>query len=200
VEFREVVRRRRMVRSFEPRPIPPQVVDRVVRTTLRGPSAGFTQGTELLVLDAPDQLARFWGAVSPDRGFDRAGWPGVYNAPLVVVPFAHKAAYLARYAEPDKGWTGPNGLPDERRWPVPFWYVDAAFAAMLALLAAVDESLGALFFGIRDPAALRAAFGVPDAFDPIGAIAIGYPAPDRPSRSLRRGRRPLDEVVHRGSW
>jgi nitroreductase len=66
----------------------------------------------------------------------------------------------------------------------------------------VDEGLGACFFGIP-PQRLgdyRAAFGVPDAFTPVGAITVGYPAPDRRSPSLRRGRRPADEVVHRGRW
>ena len=196
MEFQEVVRRRRMMRSFSPVPVPPEARERILANALRGPSAGFTQGTELLVLEGEEQLARFWAAVSPDRGFERSGWPGVYRAPLVLVPFAHKDAYLDRYAEPDKGWRDR----DEARWPAPFWHVDAAFGAMLALLTVVDLGLGALFFGVRDPAALRAAFGVPDGLDPIGAIAIGYPAPDRPSSSLKRGRRAIDEVVHRGEW
>src|SRR5207247_579624 len=121
-----------MVRNFEDRPIAPDVVDRILGNSLRGPSAGFSQGFELLVVDAADQRDRFWSAVSPDRGFDTMGWPGVYNAPLIIVPFAHKQAYLDRYAEPDKGW----GDRDERRWPIPYWYVDTGFAALLALLTA----------------------------------------------------------------
>lgn len=185
-----------MVRSFEARPVPPEVVERIVANAQRGPSAGFTQGTEWLVLQEPDRVACFWAAVSPDAGFTRAGWSGVYRAPVILVPFARKQAYLDRYAEADKGWTDR----DEGRWPVPFWYVDAAFGALLALLTVVDQGLGALFFGVRDPAALRAAFGVPDGCEPIGAIAIGYAAPDRPSRSLARGRRPEREVIHRGTW
>jgi nitroreductase len=75
-------------------------------------------------------------------------------------------------------------------------------AALLILQTAVDLGLGALFFGIFPArmAAFRAAFGVPDAYTPIGAITIGHPAPDTPSPSLRRGRRPASDVVHRGSW
>ena len=63
---------------------------------------------------------------------------------------------------------------------------------MAMLLTAVDEGLGALFFGIFERAGrtLRAAFGIPDDFHPIGAVALGWPAPDEPSPSLRRGRRP----------
>ena len=88
-------------------------------------------------------------------------------------------------------------------WPVPYWYVDTAFAAMVALLAAVDEGLGALFFGqFEHEAAVQAALGIPADRRPVGTIALGYAAPadDRPSRSAARPRRPLDDVVHRGHW
>jgi nitroreductase len=70
------------------------------------------------------------------------------------------------------------------------------------LLTAVDAGLGALFFGIQpehiDP--VKAEFGIPAAYHPIGAITIGHAAPDTPSPSLARGRRGLDQVVHRGGW
>jgi len=70
----------------------------------------------------------------------------------------------------------------------------------LMVLTAVDLGLGALFFGVFEVSRFRAAFGVPDAYTPVGAVAIGYPLPDEPSPSLERGRRPLDAVVHRGRW
>ena len=75
-------------------------------------------------------------------------------------------------------------------------------AALLMLLTAVDEGLGACFFGVRPDAhdAVRAAFGVPAAYTPVGVVSVGYRAADRPSPSLRRGRRGLDQVVHRGRW
>jgi nitroreductase len=196
MELQDVIRRRRMVRNFEDRPIPPEALARILDNARRGPSAGFSQGFEFVVFEGPEETSRFWQAVSPEQGFERAGWPGVYRAPAVIVPLAHKQAYLDRYAEADKGWTDRA----ESRWPVPYWYIDTAFATLLALLTAVDAGLGALFFGISDAAAFRAAFAVPDAYDPIGAIALGYPAPDRPSMSLRRGRRPAARIVHRGGW
>jgi nitroreductase len=85
---------------------------------------------------------------------------------------------------------------------VPYWDVDAGFAALLMLLTAVDAGLGALFFGIFPPHVepFRSSFGVPGAYNPVGAVAIGWPAADEPSPSLRRGRRPPEEVVHRGRW
>ncbi len=196
MEFREVVRRRRMVRNFADRPLPDGALDRILDVGLRAPSAGFTQGWAFLVCEGADQTRRFWDAVFPAERRDGFRWPGLFRAPAIVVPLSHMDAYLDRYAEPDKGWTDR----DPERWPVPYWHVDTGFAALLMLLAAVDEGLGALFFGVWDQDAFKAAFGVPEAYTPIGAIAIGHPAPDEPSSSLRRGRRGIEDVVHRGRW
>jgi nitroreductase len=196
VEFDEVVRRRRMVRNFDDRPVPPDVVERILANAQRAPSAGFSQGWAFLVLSTRGETGRFWAATFTDDARATFRWPGLFDAPLIVVPLSHKQAYLDRYAEPDKGWTDR----DEHRWPVPYWDIDTGFAAMLILLTAVDAGLGALFFGIFDPAAFRAAFDVPEAYTPIGALAIGWPRPDEPSPSLRRGRRPAADVIHRGRW
>jgi nitroreductase len=197
VDFAEVVRRRRMVRNFDDRPLAVDVVQRLVTTATRAPSAGFAQGVDLLVLEGREQTDRFWDASPPPAGDRaRAMRPGVLRAPLVIVVLSSEQAYRVRYGEPDKAWSGLADGP----WPVPFWHVDAAFAAMLLLLAAVDEGLGALFFGVSDPAGVRAAFGVPDEHHPVGAVAIGHPRPDRPSPSLDRGRRPPADGVHRGAW
>ncbi|MBO4205083.1 nitroreductase family protein [Micromonospora echinofusca] len=199
MEFREVVRRRRMVRNYDPdRPVPAEVVQRLLDHAVRAPSAGFAQGWGFLVLESAEDRERFWAAASPG-GSGRQRWlEGMRRAPLIVVPHANRATYLERYAEPDKGWADRS--PD--RWPVPYWYVDTGFAALLMLLTAVDEGLGACFFGIppQRTGAYREAFGVPEDFLPIGALTIGYRAPDQRSPSLRRGRRPVDQVVHRGRW
>jgi nitroreductase len=198
MELRQAIRRRRMVRNFEDRPVPPEALERILDHARRAPSAGHTQGFAFLALVGPEQVGRFWDCTFPSEE-GRAGfrWPGLFRAPVIILPCASKEAYLDRYAEADKGWTDR----DEARWPVPYWDIDCGMATMAMLLTAVDEGLGALFFGIFDGLAeLRAAFGIPDEFHPIGAVALGWPAPDEPSPSLRRGRRPEHEVIHHGRW
>jgi nitroreductase len=206
MHFQDVVAGRRMVRSFDPQPLPAEVVDRIVANALRGPSAGFTQATELLVLEGAAETERFWNAsFASDEARDRFRWPGLFQAPLLVVAFANGDAYRRRYGEPDKArarrtWPGPEDAGAGPA-PVPYWFVDAGFAAMLMLLTAVDAGVGALFFVVADPDHVRATFGVPDGFEPVGALAVGYPAADdRPSGSVERRRRSADEVVHRGRW
>jgi nitroreductase len=196
MEFSDVVRKRKMVRAFEDRPVPESALDRILRNALRGPSAGFSQGFEFLVLEGKEQTARYWAAtIDPDRDHVFP-WPDLLKAPVLVVCLSHKLAYLRRYAEPDKGWTDM----DEARWPVPYWDIDTGMAAMLMLLTAVDEGLGACFFGApRDH--VRAAFGIPEEYTPIGTIAIGYAAQhDRPSRSVPGRRRAATSSLHRGRW
>jgi nitroreductase len=197
MEFADAVRRRRMVRNFEDRPVPADALERILDHARRAPSAGHTQGFAFLVLEGPEQVGRFWDCTFPREERDGFRWSGLFRAPVVIVPCSSKDAYLDRYAEPDKGWTDR----DEARWPVPYWDIDCGMATMAILLTAVDEGLGALFFGIFDGLpALREAFGIPEAFHPIGAVALGWPAPDEKSPSLRRGRRPEGEVIHRGRW
>ncbi len=200
MEFQDVVRRRRMVRSYTDDPVDRAVVDRALANATRAPSAGFSQGWGFLVLDTPDDVHHYWEATT-DSLEDPDRWlRGMMRAPVLVVPCSSKAAYLRRYAEPDKGWTDE----DEARWPVPFWHMDAAMASLLVLLTAVDEGLGACFFGIP-PAkvgAVRAGFGIPPEFDPVGAITLGHPdrAGGAAGSPSRRPRKDQSEVVHRGRW
>ena len=157
MEFSEVVRRRRMVRSFTSAPVAAEALERVMAAARRAPSAGGAAALSLLVVD---DTPRFWKAAWPTR----ADPPSV---PVVVVPFTDEAAYRARYAAPDKAEAAME------RWPAPYWEVDASFASMLLLLAAVDEGLGAWFFGFDVPA-VRREFGVPSTFAAVGAVALGY--------------------------
>jgi nitroreductase len=208
MEFAEVVRRRRMVRHYDPeRPVPPEVVDRIVRQGLRAPSAGFSQGWGFLVLTEPADRDRYWSSTTEGDLGDAvtdAAWKGEWltrmrTAPVLIVCLANKSVYLDRYAQPDKGWTDR----DESHWPVPYWDIDTGFAALLMHLGAVDEGLGSCFFGlpVTRVRSFKDAFGVPDEFNPIGTLSVGYrAATDKRSPSLKRGHRPVDEVVHHGRW
>jgi nitroreductase len=200
MEFREVVRRRRMVRRYADRPVDPAVLERALEHALHGPSAGFTQGVALLVLDQPDDVRRFWEATG-GAGADSSWLDGMRTAPVVVVPLTSREAYLDRYALPDKGWADR----DASRWPVPWWYVDAGMVALLLLQTAVDEGLGACLFGVPPDRVgpLRDAFDIPEDRVPVGAITLGHRLDDDPGPAgspAARRRRTAAELVHRGRW
>jgi nitroreductase len=208
MEFSEVIKRRKMIRGFTGEPLAPGITERLLRAANRAPSAGFAQGYSFLVLETADQAAPLWETMYEASAFlgdeeavdrDRAEIAALSRAPLVIVPLACKNMYLDHYAE-GAGWTDR----DEARWPVPYWYIDTGFAALLILLAVVDEELGAVLFGIppRSMADFRRRYGVPEEWTPIGAIPIGYPDPGAspvpPAKASDRKK--LAELVHRARW
>jgi nitroreductase len=197
MEFQDVVRKRKMVRSFEDRPVPREMVERILANARKAPSAGFSQPWNFVVFDGKAEVRGFWDVVDPERQGWK-GWADIWNAPLMIMCCSVKDLAIDRYALPDKGWTDRS----ESHWPVPFWDIDTAMAAENILLTAVDLGLGALFFGLFRMNDVKEAFGIPERVTPIGAIAIGWPKPsDRPSPSLKIvGRRPAEELVHWGRW
>lgn len=200
MELTAAVRRRRMVRSFDGRPVPAAEVDRLVDLARRAPSAGNTQACAFVVLEGAD-TARLWDVTLPAERRASFRWPGLLAAPVVIVPLVSPPAYVTRYAEHDKAATGLGA--GEAAWPVPYWWVDAGMAVHGLLLAAVDAGLGALFYGLFDhEEAALAALGVPAGWRAAGAVAVGWPDPEGevPGRSVDRSRPPLAEVIHRGGW
>ena len=201
MEFGDILKRRKSVRAFEQRPVPREVLERVLASVRAAPSAGFTQGNEFLALDDSAAVGAFWAMAeagdAPYTAEQRA-----LLAPVVVLPLANRQAYLDRYSLPDKAGAG---LEQAEQWPVPYWDVDAGMASMLILLAAIDEGLGGWFFGLFfDEAKLEELFGIPNGFKPIGAIALGYPAAHDPLSATaspsRIARRPMTDLVHYNHW
>ena len=188
-----------MTRAFLTTPIDPSVVDRLLDVARRAPSAGNTASVRFLLLDRPEQTGRYWNTTLPAAARASFPWPGLLDAPVLVIPFVDPTAYLTRYSEADKAHTGLGRSIDE--WSVPYWFVDGGAAVMSLLLGAEEEGLGALFFGLFEhEVAVRDAFAVPESLRAVGAVALGHPTPHRVSRSARRPRPRLDEIVHRGEW
>lgn len=203
MELEDALARRRMVRSFESRPLAPGALERLLRAALRSPSAGNTKGTAWVVLEGPGTRA-YWDATTTPRW--RAAsrrWPGLSRAPVVAVSLASPDAYVARYGEPDKSGSGLDATAGgEGAWPVPYWWADAAFGVMAVLLGAVAEGLGACFLGnFRGERALLDALEVPAGWRVFGAVVLGYAdGADHASASLRRAGPHAAARVHHGRW
>jgi len=196
MDFTDVIYKRRMVRNFTADPVPAAALECILDAARRGPSAGFTQGQDFVVVTdtaTKQQIAQLCGEERyVQGGFD----PFISGAPVLIIPCTNENAYHRRYQQPDK----INKDGSEIEWPVPYWFMDVGCAVMLLLLAVVNEGLAAGFAGAHDLAALRALLNIPDEVTPVGVIPIGHPAPDKRSPSLKRGRRPQRDVVHQEKW
>ncbi|MGH3056339.1 MAG: nitroreductase family protein, partial [Gaiellaceae bacterium] len=165
----------------------------------RAPSAGFSQGQRLLVVDDPEVLARI--AALGDDEMPEGVEPWFETAAAQVFVMTREGDYHERYQSDDKLQDG-----EEIEWPVPFWHVDAGAAMMLVLLAAIEEGLAAAVYGIfgDDEKKLRDLLRVPDDFTLVAGVSIGHPLPDpgwssKTSRTTQR-RRKVDELVHWNAW
>jgi nitroreductase len=205
VELHEAIRRRAMVRSFRDAPVDRAVLDRILEAALRAPTAGTTGGTAWVVLQGPDETAAYWETTTDPAwraGAGSARWPGLRRAPVVLLAYSSAAAYVARYAEPDKSDRDPGLGTSEEAWPVPYWTGDAAFGVMTVLLAVVDAGLGATVLGaFKGSAALAQRLGVPDQWRQFCAVVLGHPdGGDNRSASLDRAVPPPAARLHYGRW
>lgn len=187
-----------MTRRFDTASLDLAEVTRLCDLARRAPSAGFSQGSHLIVL-AGDSLERFWTTTGSGEWFARTQ-PGVLEAPVVVLGVADPDAYVKRYGEADKAG---HGLEHDQGWAVPFWLTDTAMVLQNLLLLAEDRGWGALLFGVfRNGERALAELGAPPQCQVVAAVALGHRASDdRPTGSATRRRRlEAHEVIHIGHW
>ena len=199
MEFSDVIRKRHMVRRYDPdRPVPAEVINTALLNAIRAPSAGFSQGWDFVVLTRSEEREAYWSATTDPDDEPDSWLAGLKSAPTLILCLSDEGTYLRRYAESDKGWADM----DEARWPVHYWDIDTGMAALMVLLTAVDEGLGACFFGAPPEAHedIFEAFDIPHDRNLVGVVSLGYPMPHPKSGSLKRGKRGLDQVAHYGRF
>ncbi len=196
MEFEKVVRKRRMVRNFQPRSVPIQTIKRILTLAQHAPSAGFSQGWAYVVVTDKEMRSKIGKVQGEEDYFSKRFHKFVSEAPVLIVACISEQLYHERYMEADK--LQEDGT--EIHWPVPFWFFDIGAACMLIFLAAVNEGLAAAFTGVERIVAMRELLGIPQHYQPVGVVSLGYPARDVKSPSLKRGRKPYDLVVHYEHW
>jgi nitroreductase len=170
MEFRTVLRRRRMVRTFSDRPVDDATLRRLLRDAQRAPSAGHTQPLEMVVVRDP-AVRRELSAASWSRG----ARPEAGAATVVF------CGDLTREAER----YGARGAGK-------YLYMDVGYAALLFMLSAVDAGLACAFIGDFHEEHVQAALGLPPRIVPVGMVIVGHG--DEAPRP--RPWRPVREIIH----
>ena len=181
MELADILKRRRMVRSYLPDPIPRDAVERIVATVRRAPSGGFSQGHRPVVVTEAEtrrELARLAGE---DEYVAAGGQAWTSTAPVHVFVGTREESYHERYRKPDKLRDG-----EEIGWPAPYWYVDAGAAFILLQLAAIDEGLASGVYGVlpKQVPDVKALLGVPGDVHFVCLVTIGRPATDPQETAL----------------
>ena len=202
MEFGDILKHRRMVRSYTDEPVAREAVERILSAGLKAPSGGFSQGARFVAITDATMRQRIAELADEplyaEMGFTR--W--ISGAPVHIVVATREDDYHDRYNEPDKKAEGE----EEIEWRVPWWWVDAGKAVMLLLLAAIDEGLGAGLFGLIGDRIddLRKELGMPDGYEIVGVVTVGHRAPDptdkRRKQAIANRRRSREDVVHWERW
>ncbi|HEY8193182.1 MAG TPA: nitroreductase family protein [Gaiellaceae bacterium] len=203
MEFRDVLTRRRSVRSYADRPVPREVLERVANAAVVwAPSAGFSQGLRIVVVTDIDTRREIATAAMEDElaAKGRPRWKAA--APVHMVVLTREDDYHDRYQQGDKlKITGGR----EIEWPAPYWYVDAGAAAMTLMLAAIDEGLETAIFGVTALAALFETLGLPEELRFVAVVTMGYPVDGADESSadasvFTQRRKAREEVVRWERW
>jgi nitroreductase len=155
-EFDDIIKRRKMVRQYiQDKPIPQEIVNKLIANAHRAPSAGHTQVQEFIIIQDP--------LIKKKLGEAALNQEQVYDAPLLIVVCANTSRSVGRY--------GKRGIEF-------YSIIDGAFASMLILLTAVNEGIGACFVGAFLDDKVSEILELPKYVKPIGIIALGFPAED----------------------
>ena len=196
MEFKDILKRRRMVRSYKDEQIPRDALERIVATVLRAPSGGFSQGHRLVVVTQPEIRGRIAELFDEASSIAEGREPWIGSASALIVVGTREASYHERYQRADKLEEG-----EEIEWPVPYWHVDAGAAMMLILLAAIDEGYAAGVFGVpvEHMQEFKDTLSIEDDVAVVACITLGRPANDKNwsavSSRLTQARKSLDELV-----
>jgi len=174
---------RRSVRRFADAPVEPDLIESAVAEALTAPAPHHTRPVRFVWLTDRarrvrllDRMKDAWRAHlasdgRPPAEIERRVSRGqiLYDAPEVVIPFV-----VATEA------TGAHSYPDPERTAAEHtMFTVAAGAAVQALLVALAvRAVGSCWIGstIFAPDVVRDALELPADWEPLGAIAIGYPA------------------------
>ncbi|MCS7314309.1 MAG: nitroreductase family protein [Bryobacterales bacterium] len=169
MEFFDLIRARRSVRAYAPRPVEEDKVQQILTAANLAPSAGNLQAYEIyLVRDRQVrvELAR----ASLDQWF-------VSEAPVALVFCAHPERSASKYG---------------RRGARLYALQDATIACTFAMLAATELGLASVWVGAFDDEGVRRAIRAPEGHQPVAILPIGYPA-EHPAPAPRRS---LADLVH----
>lgn len=169
MDFFDVVRRRRSIRNFQDRPVPEEMVQKILETLQAAPSAGNRQAYEVVLVRDPARK----------QALAKAAWEQTFiaQAPVVLVFCTNPGRNVDRYRE---------------RGARLYSVQDASIAVTFAHLAATALGLGSCWIGAFDPAQVAALIGAEGNIEPVALLPVGFPA-ETPPPTLRR---PLEALVH----
>jgi nitroreductase len=167
MEFLKLAEERFSVRSFSDKPIEKEKLDAILRAGQVAPTACNLQPQKILVIQSEEALALY-----------RKCTVCHFNAPLAILTCYDKNLCWKR--EYDGKSSGD---------------IDAAIVTTHMMLEAANLGIGSTWVMHFIPEAIRNEFQLPENYEPVSLLAMGYPAEDAKPYPGHSSIKPLDETV-----
>jgi nitroreductase len=174
-ELMDVIKERRSIRKYQEKEVTEEALNKVLESVKWSPSWANTQCWEVIVVKDianKEKLQETFSKTNPAR-------KAVSQAPLVLV-LCGKINSSGYY----------KGVVTTKHGD---WFMyDLGIATQSLCLAAHDLGLGTVITGLFDHDKAKAILGVPEGFEVVSIIPLGYPAKD----SAAPKRREISEFTH----
>lgn len=168
MEFSKVIEGRRTIRSYQDRVVDQDVIYSILQSATYAPSWKNSQCWRFYAVTEKDVLAKL-----KELGLPEGNRLKVEHAPCIIVTCFEKGISGLgngdQYANSiGEGWS----------------YFDLGLAVENLCLVAYDKGLGTLIMGIRNGEAVQNLLHIPEQYEVVALIALGYPAinPAMPTR------------------
>lgn len=168
MEFYEVIRTRRSIRSYKADPVPEESLRRVLDAARIAPSGSNRQPWRFYVVKTPEKKRRVAQACGGQMWIDQA--------PVVVVAAGRRVP------------TNRGGYIGDMSF-----VMDLSIAFTHLILAARTEGLGTCWIGDFRNTEVKKILGLPNDVDAVAVTPLGYPARD--GFTEETSRKPLGKIV-----
>lgn len=154
----EQIKKRRSIRKFLKKPIPAELIGKLLTCAAAAPTAANSEPWEFIVITEASILRDIYNSLMFAR----------FEAPLAIVVCGNM----------NLAFKGPGKE---------MWVQDCSAATQNMLIAAANLELGGVWIGIhpleRSIATLRKLLDIPSYVVPLNVVYFGYPAEEKESRS-----------------
>lgn len=167
MEFEKLIAERYSVRKFVQKHLEKEDIDKILSAAHLAPTGCNYQPQRILVMNTDESTQKLKDCTKCH-----------FNAPCAMLVCYNKdESWMRKY---DGALSAP---------------VDAAIVTTHMMLAAHNIGVGSCWVMHFDPDAMKREYNIPENFEPVALLVMGYPAEDAEVHPFHSAVRPIDEVV-----
>lgn len=167
MNFLELTKNRYSCRSFLDKPVEQEKLDLILEAGRVAPTARNLQPQRILVLTDKTELAKLSECT-------KYGW----NAPVImIICYDKNVSYRRQFDGMDYG------------------FIDGSIVTTQMMLEIQDLGLGTTWIGAFNPAKVREVYNIPENYEVVALLPVGYPSEDAHPSKLHDDRKPIEETV-----